>query len=159
MLRFLKLSFAMGLAAIALAATPVGAQNSTPVGIWLHDNKRIELEITPCGEKLCGKLVWFKWPNDAQGLPLVDLNNPDAALRARPLLGLPVLNGLRRTGTNTWEDGSIYNPDDGATYIASMLMQGDGSLQVRAYVLMPMLGKTFVWTRLRAITSVPQNGS
>src|SRR5271156_1558880 len=98
MQRVFSISFAIVLAAIALAATPVGAQTPTPVGVWLHDNKRIEIEITPCGDTLCGKLVWFKWPNNAQGLPLVDLNNPDSALRTRPLLGLLVLNGLHRTG-------------------------------------------------------------
>ena len=76
-------------------------------------------------------------------------------MRARPLIGLVVLNGLRRTGENTWENGSIYDPDDGATYNASMSMQDDGALQVRAYVLMPMLGKTFVWTRMRAIEARP----
>ena len=161
MLRFFNFPIAMWLAAvtIGLATAPAAAQTPTPVGIWLHDNKRIEIEIAPCGETLCGKLVWFKWPNNAQGLPLVDLNNPDAALRTRPLLGLGVLNGLHRTGANTWEGGSIYNPDDGATYAASMSMQDDGSLQVRAYVLLPMLGKSFVWTRLHAVTAVSERGS
>jgi uncharacterized protein (DUF2147 family) len=104
------------------------------------------------GAMLCGKLVWFKWPNDAQGLPLIDVKNPDPALRTRPLLGLTVLDGLHRTGENTWEGGNIYDPDDGATYTASMSMLEDGSLQVRAYVLLPVLGKTFFWTRMRAIT-------
>ena len=103
-----------------IAATPAGAQSPTPVGVWLHDNKRIEIEIAPCGDKLCGKLVWFKWPNDAQGLPLVDLKNTDPALRTRPLLGLIVLEGLNRTGENTWEGGKIYDPDNGVDYSASM---------------------------------------
>ena len=159
MLKFSSFSFAIGLAVMALAATPVGAQTPTPVGVWLHDNKRIEIAIMPCGDRLCGKLVWFKWPNNAQGLPLVDLNNPDSALRTRPLLGLLVLNGLHRTGANTWADGNIYNPDDGVTYAASMSMQDDGSLEVRAYVLLPMLGKTFVWTRMRAVALSPERGS
>lgn len=159
MQRFFSFSFAIWLAATALAATPAGAQSPTPVGVWLHDNKRIEIEIAPCGETLCGKLVWFKWPNNAQGSPLVDLNNPESALRTRPLLGLVVLNGLRRTGVNTWEGGNIYNPDDGATYAASMSMQDDGSLEVRAYVLLPVLGKTFVWTRMRAVAVASERGS
>jgi len=60
-----------------------------------------------------------------------------------------VLDGLRRTGDNAWADGNIYDPDDGATYTASMSMRDDGALQVRAYVLMPVLGKTLVWTRMR----------
>jgi uncharacterized protein (DUF2147 family) len=134
---------------VQFATPPPGAQSPTPVGVWLHDNKRIEIEIAPCGDRLCGKLVWFRWPNDAQGLPLVDLNNPDPALRSRPLLGLTVLQDLRRTGENTWEDGNIYNPDDGVNYNAAMSIQDDGSLRVRAYVLIPLFGKTFIWTRIR----------
>lgn len=134
---------------VLFAATPVGAQSPTPVGIWLHSNKRIQVEIAPCGARLCGKMVWFRWPNDAQGLPLVDLNNPDRALRARPLLGLRILRGLRRAGERTWENGRIYNPDDGTEYRAKMSIEDDGTLHVRAYVLLPILGKTLVWTRVR----------
>jgi len=56
-----------------LAVTSVGAQSKTPVGAGLHANKRIRVQIGPCGNRLCGKIVWFKSTNDAQGLPLVDL--------------------------------------------------------------------------------------
>lgn len=132
-----------------LAATPVGAGSPTPVGVWLHSNGRIEVEISRCGDRLCGKLVWFKWPNDAQGRPLVDLKNPDSKLRKRPLLGLTILTGLHPAGDGTWEDGTIYNPDDGMTYEALMSIRGDGNLRVRAYVLFPFLGETQIWTRVR----------
>lgn len=144
------LRFACLLLSTLLAATPVGApQSPTPVGVWLHDNKRIEIEIAPCGDRLCGKLVWFRRPNDAQGLPLVDFENADPALRTRPLLGLTILQGLRRTGDNTWEDGNVYDPDDGENYTASMSINGDGTLRLRAYVLLPLFGKTLIWTRVR----------
>lgn len=131
------------------AATAANAQNPTPAGLWLHANGRIQLEIAPCGDLLCGKLVWFRWPNDAQGLPLVDLKNPDPALRARPLLGLTVLSGLRPTDEGTWEDGKIYNPDDGKSYQALMSLDDNGTMRVRAYVVLPLLGKTLIWTRVR----------
>jgi uncharacterized protein (DUF2147 family) len=88
-------------------------------------------------------------PTTPKGLPLVDLKHPDPALRKRPLLGLTVLRGLRRTGENTWEDGRIYNPDDGTEYNASMSIQNDSTLRVRAYVLLPLFGHTFIWTRVR----------
>lgn len=132
-----------------LAAPPAVAQSPTPVGVWLHDNKRIQIEIAPCGEFLCATIVWFKWPNDAQGLPLVDVKNADPALRGRPLLGLTVLYGLHWTSDNAWEDGYIYNPDDGENYRASMSIQGDGSLRIRAYLLIPLFGHTLIWTRVR----------
>jgi uncharacterized protein (DUF2147 family) len=134
---------------VLLAATPAAAQSLTPAGIWLHADKRIQIEIAPCGDVLCGKLVWFQSPNDAQGLPLVDLKNTDPALRTRPLLGLAILHGLRRTGEDAWEDGAIYNPDDGVNYKALMSIQKDGSLRVRAYVLDPIFGETLIWTRIR----------
>jgi uncharacterized protein (DUF2147 family) len=114
----------------------------------LHPNKRLQIEIVPCGDRLCGTLVWFQRPNDAQGLPLVDVKNKNPALRTRPLLGLSILYGLRRTGGNTREEGKIYNPDDGNDYNAQMSIEDDGTLRVLAYVLLPPLGKTFIWTRV-----------
>ena len=136
------------LAALLSAASAI-AESRTPVGVWLHANKRIQVEIAPCGDRLCGKMIWFRWPNDAQGLPLVELKNTDPKLRSRPLLGLTILQGLRRTGDRTWSDGRIYNPDDGVDYSSVMTLQADGTMHVRAYVLMPLLGKTFIWTRVR----------
>jgi uncharacterized protein (DUF2147 family) len=145
-----RTSFCVALLFLGLLSTaPTAAEGRTPVGVWLHANGRIWIEIAPCGDRLCGKLVWFKWPNDAQGLPLVDLKNANPALRSRPLLGLTILQGLRRTGEGTWEEGRIYNPDDGVDYRALVSIAGDGTLRVRAYVLVPLLGKSFIWTRVR----------
>ncbi len=141
--------FACALFFALFAATSVGAQSQTPVGVWLHANKRIRVAIAPCGDRMCGKIVWFRWPNDAQGLPLVDLKNTNPAMRTRPLLGLTVLRGLRSAGDGTWKDGKIYNPDDGLEYQALMSIAGDGTLHVRAYELLTTLGKTQIWTRVR----------
>ncbi len=132
-----------------LTETLAGAENKTPAGVWLHANKRIRVQIFPCGERLCGNIVWFRWPNDAHGLPLVDLKNKNPALRKRPLLGLTVLRNLRHTGENTWTGGRIYNPDDGKDYGAQMSIQDGSTLRVRAYVLFPALGETLIWTRIR----------
>src|SRR3954451_22906847 len=46
----------------SLAGTSVGAESPTPVGIWLHPNERIQVEIAPCGDRLCGRIVWFRGP-------------------------------------------------------------------------------------------------
>ena len=132
-----------------LAGTSVGAESLTPVGIWLHANGRIRVEIAPCGDRLCGRIVWFKRPNDAHGRPRANSKNTDRALRTRPLLGLTVLRGLRRSGDTAWEGGEIYNPDDGTDYKASISMDNNDTLHVRAYLLFPLLGKTQIWTRVR----------
>jgi uncharacterized protein (DUF2147 family) len=132
-----------------VGTTWVAAQIDTPVGVWQHANKRVQVQIFSCGDRLCGKIVWFRWPNDAEGAPLVDLKNENGELRSRPLLGLTVLRGLRRSGENTWTEGKIYNPDDGMDYGASMSIQDDGDLRLRAYVLQSALGETQFWTRIR----------
>ena len=132
-----------------LAGTSAGAENPTPVGVWLHPNGRVRVEIAPCDDRLCGRIVWFKRPNDANGNPRADSKNTDSALRMRPLLGLTVLRGLRRSGDPAWEGGEIYNPDDGTDYKASISMDNNSTLHVRAYLLFPSLGKTQTWTRVR----------
>jgi uncharacterized protein (DUF2147 family) len=137
------------LLSLMLATLPAVARAPTPVGVWLHANQRIQIEIAPCDDRLCAKIIWFKWPYDAQGQPLVDLKNGDPTLRNRPLLGLNVLQGLRRTGENSWAEGKIYNPDDGVNYQALMSIANDGSLRIRAYLLLPLIGHTLVWTRVR----------
>jgi len=137
------------LSALVLLALPTAAQNPTPVGVWLHPDKRIEIEIAPCGDRLCAKIVWFKRPNGDDGLPLADVKNKDLALRTRPLLGLNVLQGLRAAGENNWEDGEVYNPDDGINYRARMSIDRAGDLRIRAFLLLPLLGHTMIWTPVR----------
>lgn len=147
-MRVLRVAVAALLLALAAAAT-IRADAATPIGTWLDDSKRIMVEIDRCGAALCGKIVWFRWPDDAMGLPLVDLKNPDPALRARPLLGLRVLDGLRPRTEREWEGGVLYNPDDGVVYHVGITVRDDASLVVRAYLLLPIFGKTFVWSRVR----------
>jgi len=131
---------------LVVLALPAAAENPTPIGVWLHPDKRIEIEIAPCGERLCAKIVWLKRPNGDNGQALADAKNKDPALRARPLVGLNVLQGLRAVGENEWEDGEIYNPDDGVNYRTRMSIESNGNLRVRAFVLVPMLGQTLIWT-------------
>jgi uncharacterized protein (DUF2147 family) len=129
------------------ASSAANAQDLTPVGTWLHQDKRFEVQISPCGQELCGRIVWLKAPEDAEGHPKVDGKNPDPALRTQPLLGLTVLHVPHCADQRTWTDGTIYNPDDGSDYSATVSVAEDGTLHVHAYVLTPILGKTVVFTR------------
>jgi uncharacterized protein (DUF2147 family) len=131
----------------ASSHTTNSEQGATPIGVWMHASERVKVEITPCGEHLCGRIVWLSWLDEPEDLPLVDLNNSDPNLRARPLVGLTVLRDLRRTDARSWEDGKIYNPVDGKDYSALMSIGDDGSLRVRAYVLLPLFGQTLHWSR------------
>ena len=128
-----------GGASAASASPAPGA--ATPIGVWLFQNNRFAIQIDTCGDELCGKVTWLK-------SPCTDSKNEDPALRSRPVLGITVLNGLRRTAAGTWEGGEIYNPDDGGHYQASLSMNDDGTLRVRAYEGVPLFGKTLRLTRM-----------
>ena len=54
---------------------------------------------------------------------LRDINNKDAAKRSRAIKGLQILGGFTRDD-GKWSGGTIYNPDDGGTYKATITTAG-----------------------------------
>ena len=123
-------------------------------GTWATAEEKSRIEIVACAdaqEKLCGSIVWLKEPYDDAGQPKTDRNNPDPALRSRPIIGLPLLSGFAKAAEpGVWEDGRIYNPEDGDTYSCTMTLLDDGRLEVRGYVGLPLFGKSQIWTRVTA---------
>ena len=104
------------------------------------------VEIFRCsgGDVLCGRLVWFRLkPGDSN----LDLSNSDAQLRNRPLCGLVFMTGFRPAEPNNWEDGRVYNTDDGNTYHATMRLQPDGTLRLHGYIVVTLIGASEIWTR------------
>ena len=70
------------------------AASAEPVGQWYAEGGAAVVEIAPCGDGLCGRAVWLHSPLDEDGCELRDKNNPDPALRKRPVVGLQILGGL-----------------------------------------------------------------
>jgi len=68
-------------------------------------------------------------------------------LRNRQLKGLTILQGFAR-GENGWDGGSIYNPDDGGTYKATITIADPDTLKLKGCIVWPLC-KTQVWKRLR----------
>ena len=61
----------------------------------------------------------------------------------------PLIWGFKKTSdTNTFEDGQIYNGENGKIYSANISLQSDGKLRLRGYVGSPMFGETQLWTRV-----------
>ena len=78
-----------------------------------------------------------------------DYHNADPALRSRKVLGMPLIWGFKKTSDpNAFEDGQIYNGENGKTYNANISLQPDGKLRLRGYVGSPMFGETQIWTRV-----------
>ncbi len=127
-------------------ALPARAQTA-PLGWWLDQTKRAGILIAPCGNQLCGHIEWLKSPLDPEGKPKTDLHNPDTALHSRPICGLPILGGFAPDGSGGWNGGWIYDPDAGKTYKSQMHVAADGTLHVRGYIGIPLLGRSETWTR------------
>jgi uncharacterized protein (DUF2147 family) len=137
------------LVALALLASPAFA--ASPVGLWATEGAKGQVRIEPCGEKLCGKIVALAEPNNAEGQPKRDRNNPDESLRERPIVGLPILRDFvpEKDEANKWSGGTIYDPEAGKTYKCTMTLQADGTLEVRGYIGMPLLGRSQTWTAVK----------
>jgi uncharacterized protein (DUF2147 family) len=137
---------AVGVAALALFAPgTAGADAEDPiVGTWLTSAKDSAITIHLEGGTYVGHITWLE---EAAGRPTTDEKNPDAALRARPLVGLAVLTGLRATGGGAYEGGKIYNPKEGKTYSAEAKLDGANVLKLRGFIGISLLGKTEIWTR------------
>ena len=131
--------------ALTVVVTP-SAFAEDILGLW--DAGESDVEIYSCGELVCGRIAKLDEPLDEDGNEKLDKNNPDPALQSRPLLGMDLIAGFSRAGKRKWEDGTIYDPRDGKTYKCVMKLERDGSLKVRGYVGVPLLGKTVVWTRV-----------
>ena len=133
-------------ATAALLILAAAARAETPAGLW--ETGESHIEVYHCGELLCGRIVALDEPLDLAGNPKVDRNNPDPALRARPIMGMDLVSGFSRKSDRKWVGGTIYDPRDGKTYKCKMTLKKDGTLKVRGYVGVSLFGKTVVWTRI-----------
>ena len=129
--------------AAALSAAPA----SKELGVWYDDTGDGAINIEPCGDKLCGKLVWLKEPLNDKGQPLFDRHNPDESKRKRPICGLPIFGDLKKQADGSWDSGWVYDPHEGKSYSFTFALAGADKLQVTGYLGMKLLGKTMTWTR------------
>lgn len=133
-MRIASALLALFLATPAHAAAPIA-------GRWLTEEGNAVVTIAPCGKFICGRITrLIKGPPSG---PAVDRNNPDKALRGRPIEGLTVLSGFTDAGED-WR-GRIYDPKSGRTYRSVVRREADGGLKVQGCVA--FFCRTQRWTR------------
>lgn len=118
------------------------------VGIWEPSSGKARVKIDKIEDKYYGRIVWLREPNDENGNPKKDKNNPDETLRVKPLLGYRMLREFTYSGDKVWENGTIYDPESGSTYSCTITMTDDNTLEVRGYIGVSLFGRTDVWKRL-----------
>jgi uncharacterized protein (DUF2147 family) len=118
-----------------------------PAGNWLTQTGGSRIKLADCGGALCGTIVWLKEPNDPEtGKPKTDKNNSDAAKRARPLIGVQIVLGMKPAGADKWT-GQVYNAEDGKTYSGNLTYSGGDSLQLQGCALGGLVCKSQTWTK------------
>ncbi len=71
------------------------------------------------------------------------------ARKGKPVVGMEILTGLKKSA-DSYAGGQILDPDDGETYRARIQLIDQGNkLELRAYIGLPLLGRTQTWTRER----------
>lgn len=139
--------------AIAMLFVPIflQAQANKIEGTWYNDEKTSTIEITKGTDgTFSGQITWLDEPNE-NGKPKVDDENSDPKLAKRPILGLTIVTGFEYDSkSKKWEEGSIYDPDNGKTYDCFAWFE-DGnynSLYIKGYVAgIKALGRKTIWTR------------
>ncbi|MFN4083953.1 MAG: DUF2147 domain-containing protein [Bacteroidia bacterium] len=119
------------------------------IGVWETGSGKARVKITKSGNYYYGRIVWLREPNNEEGKPKVDKNNPDEAQRQTPLLGLRMLKSFEFKGDNLWEDGTIYDPESGSTYNCKINLQDENTMNIRGFIGISAFGRTDVWKRVQ----------
>ena len=140
----------LGAAILCFVGGSFAAQaQPSPEGYWVDEDNSFVVEVSRCGERLCGEIVGLH-PDD---LNKTDVNNSDKNKRQRSWCGLDVMGNLKQSReAGKWEGGWVYNPKDGKTYSSEMRLDGPDRLKVRGYVLGPMFGKNLNLYREGSVT-------
>jgi Delta7-sterol 5-desaturase len=140
--------------AIIVAATLVAATSGAQeiVGEWATQGYAARVRIESCTDNaqlICGTIAWLWEPVDDNGTPIVDRNNPSPELRNRPIVGLSILNDFRMRDAAHWAEGTIYDPESGRTYNASLTFRSSDTLELEGCVL--FVCRKQVWRRAQSV--------
>jgi len=128
-----------------IAGKAATAQSDKIEGTWFNDIKDAKIQIYKSNDgKFYGKIIWLKEPIK-NGKPKLDEKNRNEKLQKQPIVGLLILKGFEKDG-DTYEDGTIYDPENGKTYDCKITYKGK-TLSIRGYVGISMFGRTTVWER------------
>ena len=127
-------AFAAPLAGTAfMLAAATGALAATdPTGIWINDTGRGAVEIKPCGNALCGHVVWVKDTSDTKGCRK------------------QIIGDATSVGGGRWDSGWIYSPEKRKNYDVELKPLSDGTLRVLGYAGTKLFSRTMIWTRAPA---------
>jgi uncharacterized protein (DUF2147 family) len=117
---------------LALAAAQ---QASSPIeGLWKNPIGSAIIAIAPCGDALCGKVVWAS-----------ERGRREVAHTTSHVVGTTVLTDVRAKGSG-WS-GKLFIPDDNIHVAARLQLVGSRELRLTGCALLGLVCRTQIWTR------------
>ena len=121
--------------------------NADIVGEWYNAEKDAVITLYEDGETVSGKITWMLYPNDEDGNPKTDPNNPDEKLKSRARMEMIMMTGFAYDEDNVWDDGELYDPKKGKTYSGMMTLKNTNAIDLRGYIGFSFIGRSSTWTR------------
>jgi uncharacterized protein (DUF2147 family) len=115
------------LMALGLAAVPVAAQELS--GTFQRDNGESRVRFQPCGQAVCGSIVWLKNPANSTAK-----------------VGQRVFYDMVPNGAGSWA-GKAFNPEDGKTYSGKITLSGN-ALTTAGCVAGGLICRSVNWARV-----------
>ena len=119
----------LGLALTAFLLTTAPTLADDILGTWLRDNGAMQVKFEPCGDAICGNIVWLK---------------PGSDMKAK--IGQRLFYDMRSSGANSWT-GKAANPNNGSIYSGNMSIEGS-SLSTSGCMIGGLVCKTANWRKL-----------
>jgi uncharacterized protein (DUF2147 family) len=134
---------------LMFASAALFAQKNQIERVWFNQEKTSKIQVYLAKDgKYYGKIVWLDEPNEKDGKPKVDKENPESSLKEKPLNGLLILKGfsIDANDKNLYTGGTVYDPKNGKTYCGKLTFKGT-VLDLRGFICsMSFLGRTSSWT-------------
>jgi uncharacterized protein (DUF2147 family) len=117
----------VSLTALLLTANPGRADEV--LGIWLRDNGALKVKFEPCGDAICGNVVWLKPGSDSKAK-----------------VGQRLFFDMRPVAANSWTRKAT-SPDSGSVYSGKMSIEGS-TLSTSGCMVGGLICKTANWKRV-----------
>ncbi len=121
-------------------------------GYWMNDAKTIIVKMYDDEKGFTrGKVVWLRDSIDALGNERRDVRNSNVNMRSRKLTGMDILYKYKYDAKDhEWENGTIYNFDNGTEYHGKMWIDEEDKLYIKGYWWwFWFLSKTKHWERVQ----------
>jgi uncharacterized protein (DUF2147 family) len=118
-------------------ASPPTPPTNPIYGMWINPYRSVAVRTGPCGERLCGWIVWAN--QEAQD---------DAREGGTPkLIGTALLENYRNDKPGSWS-GTVFVPDMNRRFYSIIQQVAPDQMKVKGCILGGLLCKSQIWHRI-----------